>query len=320
MRHPAILSQKVVHGAKRATAPIADVPSAGERLTYAELQARFGVRPQDGICVNRPGKCIVLVDRAGNGSGRTEPGGTVLFRADQDGSGLSGSGLLLSRSKEEDYKVLCFTKEDGMLKFASIVEYDSHAFRDEEDSSGGRRRTALFRLRIVGNAAADAAGKVPLPHGLDPRTVESVERVIFVNHPYESKDRLLRVLPEDMAAADLDRILDYLLRSAKITLDGEVIRWTEGAARSDSADQDGGRGGGAAGGEVTSIFTGTRFESMEEGKLPTETAGEYIARRVNADEPGAYTAEDVKEIDEDLRRLARGEYYTREQVRKEFGI
>ena len=313
------MSQKIVHGAKRAAAPIADVPSVGERLTYAEIQARFGVRPQDGICVNRPGKCIVLVDRAGNGSGRAGPDGTVLFREDQGDGGLSGGGLLLSRSKEEDYKVLCFTKEGGMLEFASTVEYDSHAFKDEEDGGGGRRRTALFKLRVVGNATADAAGKVPPPRGLDPRTVESVERVIFVNHPYESKDRLLRVLPSDMVASDLDRILDYLVRSAKITLDGEVIRWTGGMARSGSSSQDG-RNGGAAGGGVTSIFAGTRFESMEEGKLPTETVGEYIARRLNADEPGAYTDEDVKEIDEDMRRLARGEYYTHEQVWKEFGL
>ena len=315
------LSQKIVHGTKRAAAPIADMPSTGERLTYAELQARFGVRPKDGICVNRPGKCIVLVDRAGGGSSRTRPGGTVIFRADQGDDGLSGSGLILSRSKEEDYKVLCFTKEDGMLKFASIVEYDSHAFRDEEDSGGNRRRTALFRLRVVGNAAADAAGKVHPPlDGLDPRTVESVERVIFVNHPYESKDRLLRVLPSDMAASDLVRILDYLVRSAKITLDGEVIRWAGGRQHPAPPIEAGQRGSGAAVGEVTSIFAGTRFESMEEGKLPTETVGEYIARRVNADEPGAYTDEDVKEIDEDMRRLARGEYYTHEQVWKEFGL
>ena len=168
--------------------------------------------------------------------------------------------------------------------------------------------------------AAPSPGLAPTPRGLDPRTVESVERVIFANHPYESKDRLLRVLPEDMAAADLDRILDYLVRSAKITLDGEVIRWTGRAALSDSADQGGRRVSGAAEGKVISIFAGTRFESMEDGKLPTETVGEYIARRLNADEPGAYTAEDAKEIDEDMRRLARGKYYTHEQVWKEFGL
>ena len=161
---------------------------------------------------------------------------------------------------------------------------------------------------------------MPPPRGLDPRTVESVERVISVNHPYENKDRLLRVLPSDMKSADLDRILDYLVRSARITLDGEVIRWAGKETTSGSADRGGRRGSGVTEGEVISIFAGTRFELMEEGKLPTETVGEYIARRVNADEPGAYTAEDVKEIDEDMRRLARGEYYTREEVRKEFGI
>ena len=177
-------------------------------------------------------------------------------------------------------------------------------------------------VRGTERAAADAAargsapGKAPPLDGLDPRTVESVGRVISVNHPYESRDRLLRVLPEGMAAADLDRILAHLERSAKITLDGGVIRWTAEPDGPGSAGR-GGQGGGEA---VASIFAGTRFESMEEGKLPTETVGEYIARRVNADEPGAYTAEDVEEIDEDMRRLARGEYYTHGQVWREFGL
>ena len=69
-----------------------------------------------------------------------------------------------------------------------------------------------------------------------------------------------------------------------------------------------------------SILAGTRFEAIEEGKSPAETTGEYIARLVNADESGTYTAEDAREIDEDMRRLARGEYYTHEQMLKELGL
>ena len=150
---------------------------------------------------------------------------------------------------------------------------------------------------------------------LDPDMVERVERVVSANHPYDSKECLLRVLPSRVNAADLDRVLDHLARSGKIALDGGIVRWTSKPARSGPAGL--GESGECAN---RSILTGTRFETIGEGKSQAETIGEYIVRLVNADEPGAYTAEDAREIDEDMRRLARGEYYTHEQVWKEFGL
>ena len=68
-----------------------------------------------------------------------------------------------------------------------------------------------------------------------------------------------------------------------------------------------------------SILAGTRFEYIEKGKLPTETVGECMVRVYNADEPGTHTAEDAKKLDESMRRRARGEHYTREEMREELG-
>ena len=56
---------------------------------------------------------------------------------------------------------------------------------------------------------------------------------------------------------------------------------------------------------------------LEEDKLPTETLGEYIARMANSMEPGLCTQADAEEMDEDLRRLARGEYDTLDSLRAE---
>ena len=105
------------------------------------------------------------------------------------------------------------------------------------------------------------------------------------------------------------------MRSAKVAIEEGAVLWAS------KADGSGRAGRGRRGRDKTgkSILAGTRFESIEKGKSPTETTGEYIARLVNADEPGTYTAEDAREIDEDMRCLARGEYYTHEQMLKELG-
>ena len=154
-----------------------------------------------------------------------------------------------------------------------------------------------------GGAAARAAA--------DRSTIEMVERAVFLHHPYESRERLRRVLPRETDIQALDRALERLERSGKIAIDGEAIRWVGGLGPGvgNSAQATGGK----------SILAGTRFEWMEEDKLPTETVGEYIVRIYNAYEPGSYTAKDAKEFDEGMRSMAKGDYYTHEQVWKEFG-
>ena len=165
-------------------------------------------------------------------------------------------------------------------------------------------------------ASASASMGDAAPQGAPDRsTVEMVERAVFLHHPYENRERLRSILPRETSAQVLDRVLDHLERSGRIAIDGEVIRWASDAGKSDAVGQVDGEG---ASGDK-SILAGTRFEWMEEDKLPTETIGEYIARIYNAHEPGSYTAEDAREFDEGMRRMAKGDYYTHEQVWKEFG-
>lgn len=318
--------------------PRAGVPVPGDKFTDEELHDRFGVPMQGGIRVSRDNKCIVLVDLVNSNSNNTctnvDSGRTVHYMGqnhygDREGDQvLDGNNHALSRSKEEGYTVLYFTKQGSMLVFDRIVEYDSHRFENEGGEGG--RKVIFFKLRVVdakapprrlsvdggmpGVAENDAA---PLG-GPDLGMVEAVECVISLHRSYESKDRLLRALPDHIDARSLDRVLEYLVRSGKITIDGGAIRWSfrlgpRGSALSNSKGHD-------AALANKSILAGTRFEYIEEGKLPTETVGEYIARAYNADEPGTYTAEDARELDESMRRLARGEYHTYEQMRKEWGL
>lgn len=325
-------SQKVIHGGNdSAVEPIPGVPKAGERFTAKELASRFGVHEGGSMRVNHARKCIVIVDHRHGNRGKAGNGGvdTTLVHVGRDANRqggregeLIGDNLLLSRSKVEGYTVLYFVKVKQMLEFASRVEYDSHAFRGEGD--GDARRVVLFKLRAVDNRASDSApGTTPNQARRrgepDPDMVARVERIISLHHPYEGKDRLLRVLPSRVSGEDLDRILDYLESSKKISLDGETIRWKSGPDLLNSSGPEK-RKDGDREAECAPILAGTRFETIEDGKRPTETTGEYIARILNEDEQGSCTAEDAKEIDEDMRRLARGEYYTHEQVWKEFGL
>ena len=185
----------------------------------------------------------------------------------------------------------------------------AHVNSTREDAGTSTRRVTT----VVAGASAAAKGGAAPQDAADRSTIEMVERAIFLHHPYESRERLRRVLPRETGAQALDRALERLERSGKIAIDGEVIRWVSGAGEpSNNANCTSVAGG-------KSILVGTCFEWMEEDKRPTETIGEYIVRVSNAHEPGSYTAADAKEFDEDMRRAAKGEYYTHEQFWKEFG-
>ena len=147
----------------------------------------------------------------------------------------------------------------------------------------------------------------------DRGTVEMVERAVFLHHPYENRERLRSILPKETGAKALDRVLDHLERSGKIAIDGEAIRWASGSGIPGDKTND------TLKADDKSILAGTNLEWIEKGKLPTETIGEHIVRVSNAHEPGSFTDEDAKEFDEDMRQAAKGDYYTHEQLWKEFG-
>lgn len=299
------------------------MPKEGERFTARELASRFGVCGQGDMRVNHAGKCTVIVDQAHSNWDKGSGGRTALIRVGIDadcqgnrGGGLIGDNLLLSRSREEGYTVLYFVKVKQLLEFSARVVYDSHAFRNKGD--GDTRSVVIFKLRTIDNKASDGAPDTPPSQEwrrseLDPDMIARVEHIISLHHPYESKDHLLRVLPSRVSSEHLDRILDHLESYKKISLDGGTIRWESEPPLPCSGRLDKHKGSDREV-ECAPVLAGTRFETIEEGKLPTETTGEYIARIVNEDEPGSCTAEDAKEIDVDMRRLAKGEYYSHEQV------
>ena len=319
--------------------PNVEAPGAGERFSDEELHSRYGVPMHGGIRISEENRCIILVDRAGSRPVQASAGrGTYILDTGQNsdggggqGQGMHESSLALSRSKEEGYTVLYFTKEGGALVFNSRVEYDSHESYVETDGGGQKREVARFRLRAVAEAAPGRrrpAGDEPrvaieaAPEGAarknaEPDAVAMIERAICMQSAFRSKAHLIRALPGNVDMVTLDRVLEILLRSARIAIDGDAIRWAAGAEyAAGQVDRSG--GGGAT--EARPSFAGTFLEGIGDDRAPGETVGEYIVRLVNADEPGAFDGEDAKEIDEDLCQMAKGECYTFEQIRKELGL
>lgn len=192
--------------------------------------------------------------------------------------------------------------------------------RGESEAPASSRRIRAFgaaALRPGAGAGASGAAKRRAAEpqaGPDSATIKMVERAISLHHPYENRERLRRILPRRTSARSLDRALDILERSGKIAVDGEAIRWLAGPPNGPAV------GGDAGAAANKSILAGTCFEWMEEDKLPTETIGEYVVRVYNAHEPGSYTDEDAREFNDGMRRMAKGDYYTHEQVWKMFGL
>ena len=311
--------------------PRTDAPDPGTKFTDKDLRDRFGVRLRGGIRVSRENKYIVLVALVdGNTDYRNaNEGDTVMYMGENHHGNkeadqvLDGNNLALSRSREEGYTVLYFTKQDDVLVFDKIVEYRSHRFKNEGASG---RKVIFFELGAVGietparqRAAGSGAPGAALQGAPDLDMIETVECAISLNRSYKSRDRLLRALPERIDSESLDRVLGYLEHSGKIAIDGEGVRWTFSPAGSGAGGLSNSRRHDAHLAS-RSILGGTRFEYIEEGKLPTETVGDYLVRVYNADEPGSYTAKDARKLDKSMRRLARGKYYTREQIRGELGL
>ena len=311
------------------------VPSEGERFSDEELHAKYGVPMHGDIRVSRERMCMVLVRQAESHHVHTNTDRGIYVLHISQSSGECGGqgqemrkdGLALCRSKEEGYTVLYFTKEGDALAFNSRVEYVSHESHVETGDGGRSREVVRFRLQAVGGEATwrleptggspPAADEGAARERPDPSAVAMIERAISMQSNFKSKDHLIRALPGDVDTATLDRALEHLQRSSKISIDRGIIRWV--------ADADGygvqaghKEGGGVA--ESKPSFAGTFLEGIGDDRAPNETVGEYIVRLVNEDEPGAFDGEDAKEIDEDLCQMAKGEYYTHEQMRKEFGL
>ena len=195
------IASKSDFASEPATYPAVAVPNAGEKFSDEDLHARFNVPAWGGIRVSRDKKCIVLVDLVvRSGYEDVDHGHTVSYMGqNSDREGMqnqemstdafptipsktepadpgrrkmqaTSNNLSLSRSKEEGYTVLYFTREWGVddLRFDSRVEYDSHRFVVEERDDRQPRVVIKFELRRVEGtpgAAAGGAGPAPAPHG-----------------------------------------------------------------------------------------------------------------------------------------------------------
>ena len=158
--------------------------------------------------------------------------------------------------------------------------------------------------RSGGAAAAGRQRGVPPGPGASPApdldVIIEAERRIFDRRRFASRSELLAALHAGIDAASLDRVLEYLERSAKISTGDGSIRWTFGGA-GPAEDSNGGRGAGgapAAGGKAEEPV---HILSMEE-RLPADLDNdlpysEYLERVIADCQAGraagkTYTAEE----------------------------
>ena len=164
-----------------------------------------------------------------------EEGGRIIYygryykgRSDQ----MILGNLKLARSRESGSRVLYFVKDGGSLVFSGLVECVARRYKDTPTRPGA----LAFELERIGGAAAGRQGALgvlrsgapsPREHSApDLDMIMAVERQIFDRGGIASKSDLIAALPTDTDSAKLDRILEYLEHSAKISTDGGVIRWT----------------------------------------------------------------------------------------------
>ena len=223
------------------------VPRENEVFDEDGIVARFGVPQKGGIRINYKTREIVLVDRVdGTVYNNVDDSSTLEYMGrnrDGDYSGkqdqvLANENLVLKRSKDEGYTVFYFMKQGDELRFRSIVEYESHEFKDRKNLVGNTRKAIVFKFAVVrGEANAvpqhDAAGipsadadKAAPRRVPDLESIEMVEREVSGSHQPTDKAHILKAMSGHIDAGSLERILEYLRRSAKIMIDGDSIRWT----------------------------------------------------------------------------------------------
>ena len=198
------------------------------------MSERFGVRKGGGVRESSSSSDIILVGSAHGGRGGAGDGGRVVCdgvyyegRPDQ----LILANQRLARSQESGSRVLYFVKEGESLVFDGLVECVARRCKDAPARPGA----LTFELRRVGvDAAAAAAGRQGgrrgppgsrAPSAPDLDMITEAERQISDRGRFADRAELLAALPTGTDPAKLDRIPEYLGRSAKISVHGEAIRW-----------------------------------------------------------------------------------------------
>lgn len=158
-------------------------------------------------------------------------------------------------------------------------------------ASAGRRR-----------GVPPGPGAAPAP---DLDMIIEVERMIFDRRRFASRSELHAALHAGIDPASLDRVLEYLERSAKISTDGGSIRWTfDGAGPAGDSNGGKGRGGKKAAGNKTE--EPVHILSMEE----------RLSADLDNDLP--YSEDLERAIDDCQAGRATGRTYTAEEYLKAF--
>ena len=122
----------------------------------------------------------------------------------------------------------------------------------------------------------------------------AVERKISDRRRFASRSELLAALDASVEPAGLDRVLEYLERSAKISTDGGPIRWTfSGAGTREGQDAEG-KGGGASGEPPGILSIAERLSPDLDNDLPYSAEIEKLIEDCDAGRPigKTYTAEE----------------------------
>lgn len=199
-------------------------PVPGEKFTEDQICERFGLEKHGGIRVSRTSKTIVLVNRvdAQTQYRNVEYGEHIVFNGrhfpDSDDQ-MQMENLSLANSSRDGYDVLYFVKEHDHLAFRGRVEYVSDG---PTPANGDRPGVGIsFKLRLIGDGRGASAP--PADVGLD--SVEMIENALLSARKFDTRLALLGSLPRKVPQESLDRILDYLVRSGKVDVDGESVRW-----------------------------------------------------------------------------------------------
>ena len=214
------------------------LPLRGDRLTEEEVHERFGTPRRGGIRPSLTSTDIVLVRNARNGRVNAGEGGRIMHRGTHyEGrpSQMIRDNLRLARSGESGSRVMYFVREGGRLRFCGLVECVGHGGKAPRLRQGA----PIFELRPADASSGRGFLEAPAP---DLDAILAVERKISDCRRLASRTGLLAALPAGFDPAGLDRILEYLEDSAKITIKDGRIRWAFGGSGPREGPDAGGKG------------------------------------------------------------------------------
>ena len=280
------------------------------------MDERFGPLTPGGIRTSATSTDIIVVHSVHSGYDGVEFGkrikcdGTyVPKRSDQ----MVGENQKLARSPEGGNRVLYFTKEIDRLRFEGLVKCVAHY--DKEDPS--RPGAVAFELEMADGASrpqgahAGRRGIPPGPRGApapDLDMIMSVERKISDRRHFAGRRELLAALPAGIDPAGLDRILEYLEGSAKISTDGGSIRWAfSGAGPQEGPCAVENYGAAAAAADTPKepayiLSTAERLSADLDNDLPYSAETEQVIADCQAGRPigKTYTAEEyLRHLDQE---------------------